>query len=418
MEPGAAARTAAFDRPQYDANPRQQGARTDIGLGSADGGGDGSGDGGGGGERTARRGGGGSSSTGGFVTGATKRGGHKASVTCVALGNDERLAFSASKDCTIVRWDLAQAGGTPTKVKHYRGERRNRGGVRGDGRVRGENGHTARIMSLALSSDGRFLASGGHDRTIRIWDVRTDEVVHVFRGHRAAVSALAFRNESYELLSGSYDRSVRLWSVADMAYVESLFGHQSEIHAVDTFAGERAVTCGGDGTVRLWEVADETQLVFRGHRASIDCCAAVGESHVISGSQDGTIALWNTARKRPVCTRTACGSPAAGALAAQNNHSLPWITSVAALRNSDIVASGASDGFVRLWQVNFKRQLLSSECVAMFPVAGFVNGMAFAPSGKFIFCGVGQEHRLGRWERIKSAKNGVCVIARGGDSVS
>lgn len=205
-----------------------------------------------------------------------------------------------------------------------------------------------------------------------------------------------------------------------MSYVESLFGHQSEIHSVDTFAGERAVTCGGDGTVRLWEISDETQLVFRGHRASIDCCKVVGESHVISGSQDGTIALWNTARKRPVCTRVACGAsagsgrsgsvvPAAGAPQIHPT-GIPWVTSVAALRNSDVVASGASDGFVRLWQVNFKRQLLSSEPLSMIPVPGFVNGMEFASSGKFIFCGVGQEHRLGRWKRINGAKNGVCVI--------
>lgn len=44
---------------------------------------------------------------------------------------------------------------------------------------------------------------------------------------------------------------------------------------------------------------------------------------------------------------------------------------------------------------------------------GFVNAMAFAPSGKFLVAGIGQDHRLGRWQRIKKAKNGVRIILLG-----
>ena len=44
------------------------------------------------------------------------------------------------------------------------------------------------------------------------------------------------------------------------------------------------------------------------------------------------------------------------------------------------------------------------------PVTGFVNGLAVAPSGKFVACAVGQEHRLGRWFRVKDARNSLVIV--------
>mmetsp|Transcript_41156 Transcript_41156/g.102385 ORF Transcript_41156/g.102385 Transcript_41156/m.102385 type:complete len:86 (-) Transcript_41156:38-295(-) len=44
------------------------------------------------------------------------------------------------------------------------------------------------------------------------------------------------------------------------------------------------------------------------------------------------------------------------------------------------------------------------------PLVGFINGLAMAPSGKFVACAVGQEHRLGRWFRIREARNSLCIV--------
>ena len=67
------------------------------------------------------------------------------------------------------------------------------------------------------------------------------------------------------LFSCSHDRSVKVWNVDEMAYVETLFGHQDRITGVDAGVRERAVTSGGrDGTVRVWKIVEESQLVFNG----------------------------------------------------------------------------------------------------------------------------------------------------------
>lgn len=67
-----------------------------------------------------------------------------------------------------------------------------------------------KVLTLAVSGDGRYLASGGRDRLINVWDCRTDTVVETFRGHQDTVSSLAFRANSLALFSGSHDRCVKV----------------------------------------------------------------------------------------------------------------------------------------------------------------------------------------------------------------
>ena len=67
---------------------------------------------------------------------------------------------------------------------------------------------------------------------------------------------------------------VKVWDVAQRAYVETLFGHQEGVCALDALTPDTLVTGSADRSLRLWKVADETQLVFSGgHTASVDCCA-------------------------------------------------------------------------------------------------------------------------------------------------
>jgi ribosomal RNA-processing protein 9 len=136
-----------------------------------------------------------------------------------------------------------------------------------------------------------------------------------------------------------------------MTYIDTLYGHQSEVMGVDSLYKERAISCGRDKSVRVWKVVEETQLVFRGHTASIDCVSFVNEEQFVSGSEDGSIALWSSQKKKPV----ALLKDAHGTTKSANPDLAPtsnWITSITAFRNSDIFASGSHDGFIKLWSTN------------------------------------------------------------------
>lgn len=119
------------------------------------------------------------------------------------------------------------------------------------------------------------------------------------QGHRDGLSALAFGGASKELFTAARDRTVKLWNLSEMAYVETLFGHADEITALDALSGERAVSCGTDRSVRLWKVHEETQLVFHGHSAAIDCVRMLTPSSFVTGSQDGVRCRRRARRRAP-----------------------------------------------------------------------------------------------------------------------
>ncbi|KAK2705239.1 U3 small nucleolar RNA-interacting protein 2-like isoform X2 [Artemia franciscana] len=313
---------------------------------------------------------------------------HKLSVTC-AVASSDGLMFSASKDSSIVKWCLEEK----KKLNCIRG-----------GKNSGENGHTQPVQALALSTDGKFLASGCEGKLIHIWDPSSLTHVHTFRGHRDAISGLAFRKNSHTLFSSSKDKSVKVWNLDEMAYVETLFGHTDSITSVDALIRERALTSGGrDGTVRLWKIVEESQLIYNGHSGSIDCVRFVNDEHFVSSGDDGNLSLWGLMKKKPLYTQQKAHG--------EEENGVPrWISSVAALQNTDLIASGSNSGEIKFWKCgeNF-RNLLTLQS---HPVEGFVNSLHFCPTsdGAILLAGIGQEHRLGRWWRHKEAKNGILCI--------
>ncbi|XP_071809622.1 U3 small nucleolar RNA-interacting protein 2-like isoform X1 [Asterias amurensis] len=332
--------------------------------------------------------------------------GHKLSITCLVVSPDNKYIFSASKECCIIKWNIE------TRQKEYIIP----GGKKGTEDT--HKGHTTHILALAISSDGQFLASGCRSKLIHIWNPSNGELLHTFRGHRDTVSGLTFRKGTHTLYSASHDRTAKVWNVDEMAYVETLFGHQDSITAIDSLSRERAITSGGrDNSIRVWKVIEESQLVYNTQGGSVDCVKLINEEHFISGSDDGSISLWSVLKKKPAAVVKNAHSPKYDHISSDVSqkmetvisHEENWISSVAALQSSDLVASaGSKDSKIRLWQCSEGFRSLIP--LAGIEVAGFVNAMQFTSDGSLLVAGVGQEHRLGRWWKLKQAKNNIVII--------
>ena len=271
--------------------------------------------------------------------------GHKLSVTCVVITSDQKYVFSAAKDCSIVKWDLE----TNRKIQTVCGVTK-----KSSVNKKKPVGHSAHILSMAISSDDKFLATGCVKKLINIWNPKSMQLLKTFMGHRGPVSGLAFRKEFHQLFSGSFDRSVKVWNLDEMSYVETLFGHQDSIMAIDSFMRDRAVSCGArDSTVRIWKIPEESQLVFHGSNQSIDCVKLIDENHFVTGDDNGfdirlnrflvfinqclhlksrSISLWGVLKKKPLTTY-----PIAHGMGSSNAN---WVTALAVLRNTDLIVSG------------------------------------------------------------------------------
>ncbi|KAI0199077.1 WD40 repeat-like protein [Astrocystis sublimbata] len=252
-------------------------------------------------------------------------------------------------------------------------------------------GHVGQILCVAASDDGKFIATGGDDKRIVVWDSNL-KPLRVFTHHRDAVTGLVFRRNSHQMYSCSKDRTIRVWNCDILAFVEALFGHADSALDVDALALERLVSVGArDRTVRLWKVADETQLVFRASSGtgdkkrqidqgvhpnslaatgSLDRVAYIDENYFLTGSDNGCISLWTLSKKKPLDTIVRAHgleNALAPTVASSEENPSPNvvpppqprpITSLRALPYSDLILSGSTDGFICVWKFDEKNKKL------------------------------------------------------------
>jgi len=165
-------------------------------------------------------------------------------------------------------------------------------------------GHEGPVHSAAYSPNGRLLASGSADATVRVWDVRTgDEAMAPLRSGDGAVWTVAFASNGRDLVSGTDSSVVCVWNLlAAHVAVLQLRGHTGPVFSVSFSSDGLQIASGAqDATVRLWDVETNQQLVvLSGHTDAVHTIALSPDGRSLaSGSEDQTIRLWNPPTGKP-----------------------------------------------------------------------------------------------------------------------
>jgi WD40 repeat protein len=240
--------------------------------------------------------------------------GHEGTVLCVAQSPEGgRLATGTSEGFVRV-WDI-KSGLRLMEFKH-------------EGPVNG----------VTFSPDGKRILSASADNTLRIWDAAANhEIVRV--GVQDAVLSVAVSRDTGRILTGNRDRVARVWdSSGNGSPLAQLTGHAGPVYAV-AFSddGTLALTGSSDG-VKVWDVANAKEIVFRSDRERAVPIASVAFSPdarlAAAGSFNDGAFVW---------------SPHTGETAARFKRHTKRVSGIAFLAGHDAIASTSDDGTVRIW---------------------------------------------------------------------
>ncbi|MEU2718064.1 helix-turn-helix domain-containing protein [Streptomyces sp. NPDC007205] len=261
------------------------------------------------------------------------------------------------------------------------------------------SGHSQPVYAVAFSPDGRILATGAGDRTIRLWSL-ADPAHPVplgkqLTGHTDWVYWLQFSPDGHTLASASRDRTARLWDVRDPRHPRALgrplTGHRDFVFSVSFSHDARILaTASQDHTVRLWDVSEPAHAKALGHpltgpsQAVASAAFSPDGRTVAAPGHDHLIRLWNvTDPTRPKPWRKPLSTP-------------DVVYAVAFRRDSKLMASVGNDDKVRLWDVSdpARAKPLGQ------PLTGHTDtllAVAFSPDGRTLAT-AGADHAIRLWD--------------------
>ena len=230
--------------------------------------------------------------------------------------------------------------------------------------------HSNHISAIAVSRDGRLLATASWDRTVRLWNAHTGQEIRRFGGHQDVVRAAALSPDGVQLLTGGVDNSARLWDTRSGAELLQLKGHAGAVTAVAfSPSGDWLVTGSEDMTVRLWDRRDGHEIRrLQGFDSEVTSLAVSPDSrHLLIGS--GTRAeLWDTARGR--------------VLRRFEGHQ-GGVSAVAISPDGHFALTGSVDRTARLWDLNTGKEVqrYSGHTKALTSVAFSYDGRLVVTAG-------------------------------------
>lgn len=260
-------------------------------------------------------------------------------------------------------------------------------------------GHDESVSSLAYSPDGRILASGGFDDAIRLWDAATgEELLEPLVEHSDNVWSLAFSPDGLTLASSGADGQILLWnadpgsSSFGQVLGPALEAHDGSVTSIAFSPDGRFLASGGsDSDIILWDT-DTLEPIgepMMGHDGLVRSLTFSPDSNLlVSGSNDGTIVLWDmesgsTSFAQPV------GAPL-------DDHQ-GWITDLAFSPDGATLASASRNQLIKLWDLaSWMESVRPPQYETLQGHQDAVWSLAFKPDGKTLVSG-GADNKLILW---------------------
>lgn len=307
-------------------------------------------------------------------------------------------------------------------------------------------GHTAPVYAFGWSRDGKMLATGSADATVRLWEIPSGAPLATFQGHTALVHAVAWMPDGKSLASASYDKTVRVWKAPDKKTAgkksdDSKSSDRSEtvVATAETkSASEVSKKDTTKKTIGKKDAKDPNDPLleeFKGHTGPVTLLAVPSAAKLLaSGSSDKTLRIWSLTSNKPAATidikypvlaaafsadgKVLCSSgadeglnfwnPGTGKLLKSTvkttTHST--ISALAWSPNGSLIAVGRSGHSLQLWDVQAEKAVHT--LTAMAPV----TSATWTPSGQTVSAGC-QDRTVRFWNAAKGELVGHLIAEEG-----
>jgi len=232
--------------------------------------------------------------------------------------------------------------------------------------IRTLTGHESYVLSVSFSPDGRILATASSD--IKLWNVETGTEIRTLTGHESHVRSVSFSPDGKSLVTASSD--IKLWNVETGTEIRTLIGHQDSIWSV-SFSGDGKTLATGseDKTIKLWDMETGSEIdTLIGHENSVYSVSFSDDGKTLaSGSFDKKIKLWNVETGAEIRTLTGHQDS---------------VKSVSLISNGKTLASGSDDKTIKLWNVE-----TGAEIRTLTERESSINSVSFSDDGKTLASG-------------------------------
>jgi len=189
--------------------------------------------------------------------------------------------------------------------------------------------HYGTVWAL-VALDNDLLASGCGDDLVRVWDLRTNQLLFILRGHTDWVTSLVKLNDG-RIASGSADKTIRVWNLKTRAC--ELKVEYSDVYAMAAVEQGRLAVSSWDNLVTVLDATTGAKVQHLQHPDWVRAIAAADQKHLLTGADDHLVRLWHL--------------PTGQCLHVMRGHG-DWITSLCCIGNG-LCASGSEDQTVKMW---------------------------------------------------------------------